>query len=232
MPDALCQIVATCSMWGTHPGGSRSSSRCFHTLTWMETNQLRGRICGAVVPAVARAVHTLSWTGSCRWWSWASPGWGRSHSGWRRSRVWPRPRSGAADSRRWNTIGPWEAPWKMTLSFPVTSSPSFTDLTPLVTSANCKRSYFLRSWCVGMWPWGKQQQTGLTRIWTGFDCHFDENLRFWPAASSQAAGRWESSFCSSDWSDGSDGRSTTGRPPLHTQKKRSSTLYSIRLIHN
>lgn len=43
-----------------------------------------------------------------------------------------------------------ENPPAAMMSFPVTSFQSLAYLTPLVTSANCKRSYFLRSWCVGM----------------------------------------------------------------------------------
>lgn len=31
-------------------------------------------------------------------------------------------------------------------------------LTALVTSANCIRSYFFSSWCVGMWPWEQKIQ--------------------------------------------------------------------------
>lgn len=102
--------------------------------------------------------------------------------------------------------------------FPVISSQSFAYLTPFVTSANCKRSYFLKSWCVGMWPW-KKNSNRLVKLDLTWFCLWFWWQCFWPAASSQAAGRWESSSCSSDWSDDSDGKSTKGSPPLHGQKR-------------
>lgn len=103
------------------------------------------------------------------------------------------------------------------------SSQSLPYLTPLVTSANCSRSYFLRSWWVGMWPLKKRETLWFFRVGAELVVFvlFPANFSFWPAASSRAAGRWESSSCSSDWSDDSGGKSTTGSPPLQRPKQSS-----------
>lgn len=182
----------------------------------------------AIVPAVANrrrcaeAVLTLSWTGSCRWWSWASPGWGRSHSGWRRSRVWPRLRSGAVDSLHWNNR-PVKTPGSDDAIschvVPILRLPhSFSHIGKL------KEVIFPQELVCGHVTLRKKQEASLDWMRTAFTCHIDPNLSFGPAASSRAAGRWESSFCSSDWSDDSDGRSTTGRPPLRIQNPRFNPL--------
>lgn len=90
------------------------------------------------------------------------------------------------------------------------------DLTALVTSANCMRSYFLSSWFVGMWPWKYRMPTGhVLGIISKAILHIQEFIRhFLLATSWQVAGRWEWVVCSSGRSGGCAGMRRTGTLPL------------------